>query len=69
MNGSGSGNGNGRQEKVLEEIKLRGMLLGSNKELLQLHRTLVRGGLITEEEFWESRQVNSTLFFLVLMQL
>lgn len=40
-----------------EEIKLRGTLLGSNKELLQLHRTLVRGGLITEHEFWETRQV------------
>lgn len=41
----------------MEEIKLRGMLLGSDKELLQLHRTLVRGGLISEEEFWETRKV------------
>lgn len=43
-----------------EEIKLRGTLLRSNKELLQLHRTLVRGGLLSEEEFWETRQVTST---------
>ena len=38
-----------------EEIKLRGTLLSGNKELLQLHRTLVRSNLITEEEFWQSR--------------
>ena len=42
-----------------EEIKLRGTLLSSNKELLQLHRTLVRGGLVSEEEFWETRQVRT----------
>lgn len=40
-----------------EDIKLRGTLLGGNKELLQLHKTLVRGGLLSEEEFWETRQV------------
>lgn len=40
-----------------DEIKLRGLLLANNKELLDLHRTLVRGGLITEEEFWETRKV------------
>ncbi|PJF18416.1 hypothetical protein PSACC_01753 [Paramicrosporidium saccamoebae] len=45
----------GRQLSA-EEIRLRGTLLGSNKELLQLHRTLVRGGLLSEEEFWETRQ-------------
>jgi hypothetical protein len=45
-----------RRQLSAEEIKLRGTLLGSNKELLQLHRTLVRGGLLSEEEFWETRQ-------------
>lgn len=41
-----------------EQIKLRGTLLATDKELLQLHRTLVRGGLLTEEEFWETRKVS-----------
>lgn len=39
-----------------EEIKLRGSLLSTNRGLLELHRTLVRGGLLSEEEFWETRQ-------------
>lgn len=45
-----------------DEIKLRGTILGNDKELLQLHKTLVRGGLVTEEEFWETRKV---IFFLI----
>lgn len=39
-----------------EEIRLRGTMLASNKELLRLHRQLVMSGLITEEEFWATRQ-------------
>lgn len=51
---------------TMEQIKLRGTLLGTNKELLQLHRTLVRGGLITEEEFWETRQVRLSAYNLAV---
>lgn len=39
-----------------DEIRLRGLLLAKNKELLQLHRELVMGGLIREEDFWETRR-------------
>jgi transcription initiation factor TFIIH subunit 1 len=41
----------------IEEIKLRSNLLAKNKELLRLHRELVFTGALTEDEFWESRQV------------
>lgn len=39
-----------------EEIRLRGLLLGENKELLKLHRDLVMAGKLKEEEFWETRK-------------
>lgn len=39
-----------------EEIRLRGVLLGENKELLKLHRELVMSGKLTEDEFWETRK-------------
>ncbi len=39
-----------------EDIKLRGSLLAKSKELLKLHKELVFGGLLSEEEFWETRQ-------------
>ncbi len=38
-----------------EDIKLRGNLLSKNPELLQLHRSLVMSGMITEDEFWSTR--------------
>lgn len=39
-----------------EEIRLRGLLLAKHKDLLQIHRDLVMSGMVTEEEFWESRK-------------
>ena len=39
-----------------EDLKLRAALLAKNKELSRLHKELVLPGLITEEEFWESRR-------------
>lgn len=39
-----------------EEIRLRGIMLANSKELLQLHRELVMGRMVTEEEFWGSRR-------------
>jgi len=39
-----------------EEIRLRGLLLAKNKDLLQLHRNLVMTGMVTEDEFWATRR-------------
>lgn len=39
-----------------DSIRLRGSLLSQDAELLKLHMALVRGGLITEEEFWTTRE-------------
>ena len=32
-------------------------LLAANKDLQMLHENLVKGGIISEEDFWESRKV------------
>lgn len=39
-----------------EEIRLRGLLLAKNKELLQLHRELVMTGMVSEDDFWATRR-------------
>lgn len=39
-----------------EEIRLRGLLLAKNKELLQLHRDLVMTGMVSEDDFWATRR-------------
>lgn len=39
-----------------EEIRLRGLLLAKNKDLLQLHRELVMTGMVREEDFWDTRR-------------
>lgn len=39
-----------------EEIRLRGLLLAKNKDLLQLHRELVMTGMVTEDDFWATRR-------------
>ncbi len=45
----------GAPHAAAEQIRLRGALLGKDKDLLLLHRTLVRGGILSEEEFWLGR--------------
>jgi hypothetical protein len=53
MSGSSSG---GRLRN--EEIQARQALLLKDRHLAQLHRDwVVQGGLISEEEFWETRKV------------
>lgn len=37
------------------DIKLRGQLLSKDGQLLSLHRDLVLGGHLSEEEFWATR--------------
>jgi transcription initiation factor TFIIH subunit 1 len=39
-----------------EDVMQRAKMLASNKELQTLHEQLVKGGVITEEEFWETRK-------------
>lgn len=58
MGTDGSGSA-GHGALTAETIKLRGTLLGNQKDLLELHRTLVRGGLLSEEEFWGGREVSA----------
>jgi hypothetical protein len=41
----------------MEEVKLRQGLLQKDIKLRKLHRDLVIAGHITEEEFWQTRQV------------
>jgi transcription initiation factor TFIIH subunit 1 len=38
------------------EAKLRAMLLASNEELRILHKQLVESNILSEDEFWQSRQ-------------
>ena len=44
------------------DFRLRKKVLLSTPELAQLHRELVMGGHITENEFWEGREVNIYLY-------
>lgn len=37
-------------------MQVRSTLLAKNRELLQLHKELVDGKILTEEEFWETRR-------------
>jgi hypothetical protein len=43
-------------QKVLE---VRAKLLARDKELKLLHTSLVEGGVVSEEEFWEARKVSN----------
>ncbi len=44
------------------DFRLRKKVLLSNPELAQLHRELVMGGHISENEFWEGREVSLSTF-------
>ncbi|KAJ3086843.1 RNA polymerase II transcription factor B subunit 1 [Quaeritorhiza haematococci] len=60
---STGGGSSGRGVLSQQEIQARQTLLSKNKELAKLHRQLVIGGVITEEDFWENRKfmlVNQT---------
>lgn len=46
---------NGKNLLSFDEIKLRSKLLSSDKKLFSLHKDLVMGGLISDQEFWENR--------------
>jgi hypothetical protein len=46
-----------RRSPTSQEIEARVKLLGADPELKTLHQTLVTSGIITDEEFWESRKV------------
>ena len=48
------------------DFRLRKKVLLSTPELAQLHRELVMGGHITENEFWEGREVTIHIFHLAL---
>ena len=48
------------------DFRLRKRVLLSTPELAQLHRELVMGGHITENEFWEGREVTIHIFHLAL---
>jgi hypothetical protein len=46
-----------RDIQASKEQEQRGQLLSSNKELRSLHEQLVKNGIISDEESWESRKV------------
>lgn len=46
-----------------DEVMQRGRLLAGNRDLQALHASLVKGGVVSEEEFWETRKVQTTTFF------
>jgi hypothetical protein len=45
-----------------EEIRRRQQILSSDPDLRRLHRELVVGRQISEEEFWETRKVRNYLY-------
>ncbi|KAI9357959.1 hypothetical protein DFJ73DRAFT_622504 [Zopfochytrium polystomum] len=49
--------GNERKQSTItfEDIKVRQALLAKNKDLARLHRELVIGGVVSEDDFWQSR--------------
>ena len=50
-------NGNLNQADPTQDWQVRQRLLKKNPELNALHVDLVRSGMMSEEEFWEGREV------------
>lgn len=50
------------------DFRLRKKVLISTPELAQLHRELVMGGHITENEFWEGREVSTQINSLISLR-
>jgi len=46
-----------------KEIQIREDILKNHKDLMKLHMELVLNGLLSEEEFWNIRQVLKKLIF------
>jgi len=51
------------RNKVNREIEEKSKMLKENPELYQLYKDLVIGGIITSDEFWENRNLNSSTQF------